>query len=220
MSLINASFSANALTLPANLAQANADLAGTSAAEVITWALARARNPVISTNFRPRAAALLHMVTQMYPNIPVIWVDTGYNTPATYRYIEELCQRLQLNLRSYTPYVTVARRAATGGLPSNNSPQFARFAHETKLEPFERAFNELKPDVWFTGIRRDHNEFRSGLGVVSRGAQNTLRVAPVFDWNEQNLATYLAAHGIPDNEDYVDPTKPGTQLECGLQLLS
>lgn len=219
MSLINASFSANALTLPANLAQANADLAGTSAAEVITWALARARNPVISTNFRPRAAALLHMVTQMYPNIPVIWVDTGYNTPATYRYIEELCQRLQLNLRSYTPYVTVARRAATGGLPSNNSPQFARFAHETKLEPFERAFNELKPDVWFTGIRRDHNEFRSGLGVVSRGAQNTLRVAPVFDWNEQNLATYLAAHGIPDNEDYVDPTKPGAQLECGLQLL-
>ncbi len=220
MSLINASFSANALTLPANLAQANTDLAGASAAEVITWALARARNPVISTNFRPRAAALLHMVTRLCPNIPVIWVDTGYNTPATYRYVEELCQRLQLNLRSYTPFVTVARRAASGGLPSHNSPQFARFAHETKLEPFERAFNELKPDVWFTGIRREHSEFRGGLGVVSRGALNTLRVAPVFDWNDQSLATYLAAHGVLDNDDYVDPTKPGAQLECGLQLLS
>ncbi|MBK8957154.1 MAG: phosphoadenosine phosphosulfate reductase family protein [Proteobacteria bacterium] len=219
MSLINATFSANPLTLPANIAEANAYLEGSSAAEIITWALARASNPVVSTNFRPRAAALLHMVTRACPDIPVIWVDTGYNTPATYRYIEELRERLKLNLRTYTPHVTVARRAANGGLPAIESPQFARFVHETKLEPFERAFNELKPDVWFTGVRRDQNEFRSGLGVVSRGAQNTLRVAPVFEWNEQALAEYLGQQGVPDNEDYVDPTKPGAKLECGLQLL-
>ena len=220
MSLINATFSTNPLTLPANLAEANADLTGASAAEIITWGLARANNPVISTNFRPRSAALLHMVTRACPDIPVIWVDTGYNTPATYRYIEQLCARLQLNLRVYTPYVTAARRAATGGLPASDSPQFARFAHETKLEPFERAFNELKPDLWFTGVRREQSEFRSGLGVVSRGVQNTLRVAPVFTWNEPTLAAYLQANDVPDNNDYVDPTKPGTQLECGLQLLS
>lgn len=219
MSLINATFSANPLTLPANLAEANASLEGASAAEIITWALARASNPVVSTNFRPRSAALLHLVTRACPDIPVVWVDTGYNTPATYRYIEELRERLQLNLRAYTPVMTVARRAANGGLPASESPQFARFVHETKLEPFERAFNELKPDVWFTGVRRDQNEFRSSLGVVSRGAQNTLRVAPVFDWNEDALAVYLARHGVPDNDDYVDPTKPGAKLECGLQLL-
>ncbi len=219
MSLINATFSANPLTLPANLAEANLDLAGASAAEIIAWALARARNPVISTNFRPRSAALLHMVTRVCPDIPVIWVDTGYNTPATYRYIEQLRERLKLKLRAYTPHVTVARRAASGGLPASDTPQFAGFVHETKLEPFERAFNELKPDVWFTGVRRDQNEFRSGLGVVSRGAQNTLRVAPVFDWTEDLLTAYLKAQGIADNDDYVDPTKPGAKLECGLQLL-
>ena len=219
MSLINATFSANPLTLPANIAAANADLAGLTAAEIIGWALARACNPVISTNFRPHAAALLHMVTRACPDIPVIWVDTGYNTPATYQYIEELRAYLKLNLRAYTPYVTVARRAASGGLPGTETPQFSRFVHETKLEPFERAFNELKPDVWFTGVRREQNEFRSGLGVISRGAQNTLRVAPLFNWNEQALAAYLNAHGVPDNQDYVDPTKPGAKLECGLQLL-
>ncbi len=219
MSLINASFSTNPLTLPANLVEANADLEGSSAAEIITWALSRASNPVISTNFRPRSAALLHMVTRACPDIPVIWVDTGYNTPATYRYIEVLRERLKLNLRAYTPHVTVARRAANGGLPGVDTPQFSRFVHETKLEPFERAFNALKPDVWFTGVRRDQNEFRSGLGVVSRGAQNTLRVAPVFDWSEQSLVAYLSAQGVPDNEDYLDPTKPGAKLECGLQLL-
>lgn len=219
MSLINATFSTNPLTLPANIAEANAYLDCASAAEIITWALARARNPVVSSNFRPRSAALLHMVTRACPNIPVVWVDTGYNTPATYRYIEALSARLKLNLRAYTPHVTVARRAARGGLPATDSPQFSGFVHETKLEPFERAFNDLKPDVWFTGVRRDQNEFRSGLGVVSRGAQNTLRVAPVFDWNDDALAAYLGHHGVPDNEDYVDPTKPGAKLECGLQLL-
>lgn len=219
MSLINATFSANPLTLPANLAEANAYLEGSSAADIIDWALARAGNPVVSTNFRPHSAALLHMVSRACPGIPVIWVDTGYNTPATYRYIETLVEQLELNLRVYTPRVSVARRAANGGLPASDSPQFARFVHETKLEPFERAFNELKPDVWFTGVRRDQNEFRSGLGVVSRGAQNTLRVAPVYDWNDDALAAYLAHHGVADNEDYVDPTKPGAKLECGLQLL-
>ena len=173
MSLINATFSANPLTLPANIAEANADLAGASATEIITWALSLASNPVISTNFRPRSAALLHMVTRACPDIPVVWVDTGYNTPATYRYIEALREHLKLNLRAYTPHVTVARRAANGGLPGSDQPQFDRFVHETKLEPFERAFNELKPDVWFTGVRREQNEFPSGLGVVSRCAQNT-----------------------------------------------
>lgn len=219
MSLINATFSTNPLTLPAHLAEANAELAGCAAEDIIAWALARARNPVVTTNFRPRSAALLHMVTRACPDIPVVWVDTGYNTPATYRYAEHLATTLKLNLHAYTPAVTVARRAARGGPPGTGSPAFQHFVRETKLEPFERAFNELRPDVWFTGVRRDQSEFRGGLGVVSRGAHNTLRIAPVYDWNEQALAAYLVTQGIADNDDYVDPTKPGAKLECGLQLL-
>ncbi|MGE0858343.1 MAG: phosphoadenosine phosphosulfate reductase family protein [Gammaproteobacteria bacterium] len=219
MSLISATFSTNPLTLPGHLAEANAELVGLDAEAIIAWALARATNPVVTTNFRPHSAALLHMVSRACPDIPVIWVDTGYNTPATYQYAEELTARLRLNLRTYTPRVTVARRAANGGLPAVDSPRFDGFVRETKLEPFERAFNELKPDVWFTGVRRDQNEFRGSLGVASRGAHNSLRIAPVYAWSDAELSAYLARHGVPDNDDYVDPTKPGAKLECGLQLL-
>ena len=220
MSLIQATFSSNVLTLPANLVEVNHELDGRDPQAVITWALAQARNPVVTTNFRPHSAALLHMVTQARSGIPVVWIDTGYNTPTTYRYAESLRARLDLNLLVYSPHVTVARRAASGGIPPPDAPGFSIFAREAKLEPFERAFNDLKPDVWFTGVRREQSEFRAGLGIVSRGVHNTLRVAPLHAWQGADLEDYLREHGIPDNDDYVDPTKPGAKLECGLQALS
>ncbi len=220
MSLVNAAFCANPGLLDVNLEAANHELLGASPAEIITWALARAENPVISTNFRPGAAALLHMVTRARGDIPVIWVDTGYNTPATYRHVEALRQRWRLNLHVYTPRVSVARRAALGGVPAPQDEAFMRFVRDTKLEPFERAFNEIQPDLWLTGVRAEQTPFRESLGVVSRGHRNTLRVAPVLHWSEQDVAAYLERHALPDNTDYVDPTKPDHKTECGLQLMA
>lgn len=220
MGLLTTAFAANPLLLEANLQDVNAELAGREAGEIVAWALSRAHRPVISTNFRPGSAALLHLVVQARPDIPVIWVDTGYNTPATYRYAEELRRRWQLNLQTYTPRVSVARReAVSGGIPRPDAADFMRFVRDAKLEPFERAFNELAPDVWFTGIRAAHNTYRAGLGAVSRGPRNTLRVAPVHHWSDAAISAYLEAHDIPDNEDYVDPTKPDQRLECGVQFL-
>jgi len=221
MGLLSAAFAANPHVLEANLANANAELADYAAADILAWALARASKPVISTNFRPGSAALLHMVVQARPDIPVIWVDTGYNTPATYRYAEELHRAWRLNLHCYTPRVSAARRqAVSGGIPGSDAVDFMRFARDAKIEPFERAFNELAPDVWFTGIRAVQNDFRAGLGAVSRGPRNTLRVAPLYRWSDAEVTAYLERHGIADNGDYVDPTKPAQHLECGLQRLA
>ncbi|MEQ8660248.1 MAG: phosphoadenosine phosphosulfate reductase family protein, partial [Gammaproteobacteria bacterium] len=150
-----------------------------------------------------------------------IWVYTGYHTTATYRHVDALTRRWRLNLHTYTPRVSAARQAAlAGGVPARDDPAFMRFVRDTKLEPFERAFNELKPDLWFTGLRAQQSAFRRALGVVSRGTHDTLRIAPLHYWSARDLAAHLALHGIVDNDDYVDPTKPGAHDECGLQLLS
>ncbi|MEQ8660741.1 MAG: phosphoadenosine phosphosulfate reductase family protein, partial [Gammaproteobacteria bacterium] len=90
MGFATAALHANPLTLDANLASANAELDGCTAAAIVAWALAQAHNPVLCTNFRPGAAVLVHLVTRARPDIPVIWVDTGYNTPATYRHVDAL----------------------------------------------------------------------------------------------------------------------------------
>jgi len=187
---------------------------------IIEWALARARNPVVSTNFRPHTAALLHLVTRARPDIPVIWVDSGYNTPETYRYAAQLTASLRLNLRVYTPTVTAARRTALfGGVPGLDNPAHEAFTREVKLEPFERAFRELQPDVWFTGIRADQSNFRKSLGIVSSGVLGSLKVAPLYHWTEVDLENYLYEHALPDNLDYADPTKVRADRECGLQHL-
>ncbi|MGH8597768.1 MAG: phosphoadenosine phosphosulfate reductase family protein [Gammaproteobacteria bacterium] len=187
---------------------------------IIEWVRQHAHRPVISTNFRPHSAALLHLVTRCIPDIPVIWIDSGYNTSATYRFAEALSTRLSLNLQVYTPRITAARRLAIfGGVPDLDHPEHTAFTEEVKLEPFARALRELEPDFWFTGIRAAQNDFRKSLGVVSRGAHGTTRIAPIFHWTEVDLENYLYEHALPDNADYIDPTKVLADRECGLQHL-
>ena len=204
----------------ANLLADAADFAGLDPHSIVREALRYARRPLLSTNFRPRAAALLHLVTRIAPDIPVVWVDSGYNTPATYRFAEEVTQRLKLNLKVYTPLVSSARRAAVlGGVPGLDNPAHEAFTREVKLEPFERALRELAPDLWFTGIRAEQTDFRKTLGVVSRGPFGTTRVAPFFALTGLDLEDYLYEHDLPDNDDYFDPTKVLDRRECGLQNL-
>ncbi|HMM75268.1 MAG TPA: phosphoadenosine phosphosulfate reductase family protein [Gammaproteobacteria bacterium] len=194
--------------------------AGVEPQDIVRRALAVARRPVVSTNFRPRSAAFLHLITRIAPDIPVLWVDTGYNTPATYRFAEALTRRLQLNLKVYSPLVTGARRSAVlGGVPALDDPAHRAFTQEVKLEPFERALREHAPDLWLTGIRGEQTDFRRSLGVVSDGPLGTLRVAPIFAWSAVDLEDYLYEHGLPDNDDYVDPTKGRDNRECGLQSM-
>ena len=68
----------------------NQQFKGIPPEEIISWAVQYAQKPVLTTNFRPYEVAILHAVTQVDSNIPVLWCDTGYNTPQTYRHAEEL----------------------------------------------------------------------------------------------------------------------------------
>ena len=190
------------------------------ATDVILQALAMAERPVLTTNFRPGAVVLLHLLREHAADIPVVWVDTGYNTPATYRYVDRLVEDLGLDLHVYTPRITEAHRAARGlTVPTPKDDGFDAFVEEVKLEPFRRAFAELKPDVWFTGIRREQTATRAATGIYSRGAAGSLKVAPLLDWTQADIDLYVSEHNLPNSSDYVDPTKPGEKLECGIQLL-
>ncbi|MCP5198451.1 MAG: phosphoadenosine phosphosulfate reductase family protein [Gammaproteobacteria bacterium] len=189
-----------------------------TALALVRAALEHARRPVLTTNFRPGAVALLHLVQRVRRGIPVIWVDTGYNTTTTYRYAAALEARLGLALKTCMPRVSPARWVALHGPPPRpGEATFERFVEDFKLEPFRRAFDELHPDLWLTGIRRGQTAYRDTLGIRSRGYGGVTRLAPLFEWTDADVAGYLARHALPDNHDYVDPTKPGSTLECGLQ---
>src|ERR1700723_2003962 len=89
------------------ISKANAELRSQSPLEIIRWAMAQAKGrAIVSTNFRPYEAVILHLVTQVQPEIPVLWVDHGYNRPATYKHAEQLKKLLKLNLKPYLPKFT------------------------------------------------------------------------------------------------------------------
>lgn len=205
-----------------NLEQLNQNLQGQSPEQIVSWALKQAKNAVITTNFRPYEAAILHLVTRIKPDITVLFVDGGYATHKTYKHAQKIIKDLNLNVLTYTPkYTRGWLDAYFDGIPDVDSAEHDLFSNAVKLEPFTRAFADIKPDVWFTAIRRSQTAFRQDLGVLSLSKDGVLKVAPFFYNTDDDLDAYLAAHHLPStNEygesDYYDPTKVGAHRECGL----
>jgi len=203
----------------ADLVSLNQSFAAAKPSEVMQFTMEKAQNPVVFTNFRPLAVAFLHLVTRAKPDIPVIWVDHGYNTPETYRHIEKVVTTLNLNLRTYSPKMSAAHyNAVYGGIPQLDTPEHDFFSRTVKLEPFNRAMQELQPDVWLNGIRHDQNAHRKNLDVFTQGNHGTIRVAPMFHLREIDVEEYVYENALPDNDVYFDPTKGEEHRECGLLL--
>ena len=194
----------------------NAQLKGIPPQEIIAWALQHGDNPVLTTNFRPYEVAILHAVTDVAPNIPVIWCDTGYNTPNTYKHAEVLIARLKLNVKLYVPKQTVAHRDAVMGIPQIDDPRHKLFTEQVKLEPFQRAMAEHKPDVWFTNLRKGQTALRDSLDILSLSKDGVLKVSPFYNYSDAQLDAYLKQYNLPNEHKYFDPTKVLENRECGL----
>lgn len=198
----------------------NVELRQLSPLDIVRWAVARAEaRALVSTNFRPYEAAILHVAVRVQPDIPVLWVDHGYNRAATYRFAEALRSQLNLNLRPYLPRLTAAHRDAVfGPVPSlADEDGLKRFSAMMKIEPFQRGMRELAPTVWLTALRKVQNPTRSALDVVSFDANfGALKISPFFHWSDADLEAYLEQHQLPNEWDYFDPAKADEQRECGL----
>ena len=194
----------------------NQEFKGKQPQEIISWAIDQAAKAVVTTNFRPYEVAILHAVTQVDSSIPVIWCDTGYNTPNTYRHAEELIDRLKLNIKLYVPKQTSSHRDAVMGIPGIEDPRHQLFTEQVKLEPFRRAMEEHRPDVWFTNLRKGQTALRDSLDVLSLSKDGVLKVSPFYHYSDNELDVYLEERSLPNEHKYFDPTKVLENRECGL----
>ena len=205
---------------PDQLAHWNTELRSKSPLDITRWAIAHAGGrAVVSTNFRPYEAVILHLSAQAQPDIPVLWVDHGYNRPATYKHAEQLRSLLKLNLKVCLPRITAAHRDAVWGpIPDmDNEAGLKQFSALMKLELFQRGMTELAPKVWITALRKVQNPNRAGLDIVSPDSNfGTLKVSPVFYLSDADMEAYLEAHALPNEWDYFDPAKADDKRECGL----
>lgn len=197
-------------------------LQGLSAQEITRWAVNEGKgSAVVTTNFRPYEAIILHMATRFSPEIPILWVDHGTNLPETYRFAEKCREQIGLNLKPYLPLMTSAHWLALNGGQIPMPDEVARvesFSRIMKLEPFERGMSELAPKVWITALRREQNPQRAASlkPVMWDEKFQCLKVNPILDWTTPELEAYLTKFSLPNERTYYDPAKGDEKHECGL----
>jgi phosphoadenosine phosphosulfate reductase len=195
---------------------------------------------VLSTSFGIQAAVMLHLVSEHAPEIPVVWIDTGYLFPETYTYAEELKQTLHLNLKEYQPLLTGARQEALyGKLWEQGEEGNAQYSLINKIEPMNRALNDLNADVWISGLRRSQSSTRVERPFLEQ-QKKTLKVYPILDWTGPQVQQYFRDHKLPkhpleakgyqtmgdwhstqpvqEGESAESSRYGGTKYECGLHL--
>jgi phosphoadenosine phosphosulfate reductase len=211
--------------------------------EIVAWANQNfGTGLVMSTSFGIQAAVMLHLVTQVIPNIPVVWIDTGYLPTETYLFAEELTNRLNLNLKVYQSPLSPARMEAIYGKlwQKNDLQSLNLYDQIRKVEPMQRALQELKATAWLAGLRHNQTDFRQQLQHINKQG-NQYKILPILTWNSRDIYQYLTKHDLPyhpyfeqgyvsvgdwhssrpltaEDDDERDTRFHGVKQECGLHL--
>jgi phosphoadenosine phosphosulfate reductase len=169
-----------------------------TATERVEWSMENLPSKfVLSSSFGIQSAVMLHMLTQVDKNIPVLITDTGHLFPETYRFIEQLTERLNLNLQVYSATESAAwQQAKYGDEWAKDETSLTAYNRRNKVEPLERGLNELNAATWFSGVRRQQSEHRQGLSVVSI-LRGRFKVHPIIDWTNKDVHEYLTKHNLP-----------------------
>jgi phosphoadenosine phosphosulfate reductase len=183
---------------PQALARLNAWLAGRTAEQRVSWALSHTDGPhALSSSFGAQAAVSLHLVSQQQAGIPVILIDTGYLFPETYGFVDQLTERLSLNLKVYRPAISASwAETRFGRLWEQGSEGLDRYNELHKVEPMRRALDELNVQGWFAGLRRDQSQSRRDIEFV-QWQHGRLKFHPIADWTDRDVGTYLKQHALP-----------------------
>ena len=181
-----------------DLASLNSTLEKKSAEERTTWALENFGDKIVlSSSFGAQSAVSLHMATRQWPDIPVILIDTGYLFPETYKFIDQLTKSLGLNLKVYQAKQSPAwQEARYGKLWEQGLIGIEKYNLINKVEPMNRALDELQADAWIAGLRRDQSESRSRITVLGKSG-NRIKVHPILDWTDRKIFEYLKKHELP-----------------------
>jgi phosphoadenosine phosphosulfate reductase len=213
----------------------------TVAQQLIARELSSASGDVVVTNsFQAEDMVLLHMVRQTLPEIPVIFLDTGYHFAEVYEYRNRMAQEWSLNLTNLLPEFTVAEQESQFGILNQLDP--SRCCGLRKVKPLFGALERYA--LWFTGLRREQAKSRAALKEVedfSLPSRHVIRkISPLTDWSIKDVWSYSTQNGIPLLNLYakgytsigcepctslpLDPDDPrsgrwgGQKQECGIHL--
>ncbi|AEV16393.1 Phosphoadenylylsulfate reductase [Thermus sp. CCB_US3_UF1] len=204
-------------------------------------ALAQSQNPCFTCSFQAEDVAVLHLLLELRPDIPVLFLDTGYHFPEVYAYRDEMQRRLGFCLVNLTPALSREEQERRYGNLYQSDPH--RCCQIRKVEPLFQALEAY--DTWFTGLRREQSPTRAHLQPLEEAllpsGHRLKKVNPLYDWSLKEVFAYLAVQGLPYLPLYdqgylsigcapctakpLDPNDPRSgrwagkgKLECGIHL--
>lgn len=196
----------------------------------------------VTCSFQAECMALVDLLVAEQPDIPVLFLDTGYHFPETYAYRDRMSERLRLNLVNLVAEQSVEAQESQFGILYQSAPD--RCCGMRKVEPLFRGLAEY--GVWFTALRREQSPTRANLQPLDQfrlpGGKQLLKVSPLAGWTAADVWAYLKRRGIPVLPLYeqgytsigcapcttppADPENPrsgrwgGQKLECGIHIAS
>ena len=174
------------------------DLEGVTAPERMEWAILNYPGKILlTTSFGAQSAAFLHLATQIKKDLPLLFIDTGYHFPETLEFAQELTRKLNLNLQTVRPLLTPEEIEQKHGKLWEMGPKGLEKFHEiVRVEPMQRAMNQINPSLWVAGLRRTSADSRKELSVVSHN-QSRIKLLPILDWTDRQVGEYLRQHSLP-----------------------
>ena len=169
--------------------------------QLIHWAASAFGDQLaMSTSFGIQSAVTLHLVTQIAPETPVIWIDTGYLPDETYAYAGQLTGHLGLNLKIYESPVSPQQMERQYGRlwESDDVEDLNTYDRIRKVEPMQRALAEQNVRGWISGLRAEQTDFRRQLPPIQRTNQQ-YRIYPILEWTSRDVYRYMEKHGLPQH---------------------
>jgi len=214
-----------------------------SATRLIAEVLSQNPGPAcVTCSFQTECMALVDLVIAQTPDVPVLFLETGYHFPETYAYRDQMTARMHLNLVNLSSKLSVQQQESQFGILNQTAPD--RCCAMRKVEPLFRGLDDYS--VWFTALRREQSPTRANLRTVDQfqlpTGKQLVKVSPLADWTNADVWSYLKRRAIPVLPLYdkgytsigcapcttppLDPDNPrsgrwaGHKLECGIHISS
>ena len=187
------------------LADLNAHFEKAHPEEIVRWTLEESGLPrvAIASSFQAEGTVVIHIATGIRPDVPILFLDTGFNFAETLAFKQQLTERLGLNVVDLVGDYTVEQQdAALGARLYERDPE--RCCEINKVEPMFRALRDL--DAWMTAFRRDSSPTRASAPIVDQyelePGRMIVRINPVTTWTRRRVWQYLRYHDLPHNPLY------------------
>lgn len=163
--------------------------------DLLTWAWQTFNGQLaITSSFQTQSVPLLHMIARLIPELPILFIDTGFHFPETLAFRHSLAEEYSLNVIDVKPQWTREQFAAEYGELYKVDPDLC--CRLNKVEPLETALANYK--AWLTGIRRDQTKTRSQSCIVAWLPHlNIYKINPLANWTAADVNTYIEKHDLP-----------------------